>query len=165
MQLQQPKNLNSSCLEVMNFLNEVTLWYPSAISFAPGRPAEQLLDVRQGLDKFSSYAAHAAKNSNQPPSMAFNQLGQYQKTNGIINDLVCQFLERDEGIHTTAGAIMITDGCQEAMTILLAGLFNPGDDVLIVMDPAYTGITGIASVLGTELYSLFSEEGDIDLEV
>jgi (S)-3,5-dihydroxyphenylglycine transaminase len=164
MLIQQPEKLNAACLDVMNFLNEVTLWYPSAISFAPGRPAEQFFDVRHGLDKLSSYVAYVAKNSGQSPATAFNQLGQYQKTNGIINDLVCRFLERDEGIHTTAGAIMITDGCQEAMTILLAGLFNPAKDVLLVIDPTYTGITGIASVLGTALFSVPSEKDDIDLD-
>lgn len=164
MLIQQPEKLNATCLDVMNFLNEVTLWYPSAISFAPGRPAEQFFDVRQRLDQLSSYVAYLAKNSGQSPAVVFNQLGQYQKTNGIINDLVCRFLARDEGIHTTPEAIMITDGCQEAMTILLAGLFHPGKDVLVVIDPTYTGITGIASVLGTELCSVPSQKDEIDLD-
>lgn len=163
MRLHQPPLLSATCLDVMNFLNEVTLWYPSAISFAPGRPAEQLFNVERELAALSRYAAHVAHLSQRSQSTAFNQLGQYQKTNGIINDLLCRFLLRDEGISTTPEAIMLTDGCQEGMTILLAGLFNPAKDVLLVTDPTYIGITGIATILGIEIYPVPSTEDSIDL--
>ncbi|MEO7019896.1 MAG: PLP-dependent aminotransferase family protein [Ktedonobacteraceae bacterium] len=163
MQIQQPEKLKAPCLDVMNFLNEVTLWYPSAISFAPGRPAEHLFDVENELATLARYVEHTALTSNQHKSKIFNQLGQYQKTNGIINDLLCRFLERDEAIYTTPEAIMLTDGCQEGMTILLAGLFNPLTDVLFVTDPTYIGITGIAAILGIEIYPVPSTREGIDL--
>ena len=164
MQLLQVETLKAPCLDVMNFLNEVTLWYPEAISLAAGRPAEHLFDVSSGLEKLSRYAAHIAEKSGHTQADVLNQLGQYQKTNGIINDLICRFLENDEGINTTPEAVMITDGCQEGMTILLAGLFDPNRDVLLVTDPAYTGIAGIASVLGVPLYPVPSKENKVDLE-
>ena len=163
MQMQQPAKLKAPSLDVMNFLNEVTTWYPSAISFAPGRPAEQFFNVQSELDALARYAAHLAEVSHRPQSTIFNQLGQYQKTNGIINDLLCRFLERDEDISTTPRAIMVTDGCQEGMTILLAGLFDPVQDVLLAMDPTYTGITGIAAVLGVEIYPIPNSWTGIDL--
>lgn len=164
MQLLQPEALKDPALDVMNFLNEVTLWYPSAISFAPGRPAEQFFHVREALDHLSHYATYIAEASHLTTAVMLNQLGQYQKTNGIINELVCRFLQRDEDIHTSPKAIMLTDGCQEGMTILLAGLFSRERDVLLVTDPTYIGITGIASVLGIELYPIPAECNIIDLD-
>lgn len=151
MQLQRPATLDAACLNVMNFLNEVTLWYPSAISFAPGRPAEHYFDVSHQIERLSRFAAYTAKTSGQSSTTAFNRLGQYQKTNGIINDIICRFLEQDEHIRVAPEAVMMTDGCQEAMTILLAGLFDPAKDVLFVIDPTYIGITGIATILGIEI--------------
>lgn len=166
MRLEPLKTLQAPCLDVMNFLNEVTLWYPEAISFAPGRPAEHLFDVQGALAELERYVASRVSGTSLSPeqkTMLFNQLGQYQKTNGVINELVCRFLAQDEGIHTTPESIMLTDGCQEAMTILLAGLFERERDVLLVLDPTYTGITGIASVLGIEMHSVPSDQETIDL--
>lgn len=163
MQLLQVETLKAPCLDVMNFLNEVTLWYPEAISFAPGRPMERFFDVSSGLEKLSRYATYVVETSHCAQADVFNQLGQYQKTNGIINELICRFLQTDEGIYTTPEAVMITDGCQEGMTILLAGLFNPARDVLLVTDPVYIGIAGIASVLGITLCPVPVREDNVDL--
>lgn len=160
--------LQDPCLDVMNFLNEVTLWYPEAISFAPGRPAEHLFDVQGALADLERYVASPGGNeplSREQETVLFNQLGQYQKTNGIINELLCRFLAQDEGIDTTPPTIMVTDGCQEAITILLIGLFEREHDVLLVIDPTYTGITGIASVLGIEMCAVPGTRRGIDLNV
>jgi len=165
LRLQLPETLQAPCLDVMNFLNEITLQYPSAISFAPGRPTERFFDVRGALDALAHYTQHLAAQTQQDGEAVLNQLGQYQKTNGVINDLVCQLLERDEQIHTSAGAIVMTDGCQEGMMLLLTGLFQAGRDVLVVIDPTYTGITGIASVLGIEMHAVPSELDHIDLDI
>lgn len=167
MRLGPLKTLQAPCLDVMNFLNEVTLWYPAAISFAPGRPAEHLFDVQGALARLESYVASLVADRPLPPERKtelFNQLGQYQKTNGVINELICRFLAQDEGIHTTPQAVMLTDGCQEAMTIVLAGLFEREHDVLLVLDPTYTGITGIASVLGVEMHAIPNAQENIDLD-
>ncbi len=164
MKLPPPETLQAPSLDVMNFLNEVTLWYPSAISFAPGRPAARFFDVPGALNHLSNYARYQAEQTQQSLDVVLNQLGQYQKTNGIINDLICRFLAEDEDIHTTPEAIMITDGCQEGMTVLLAGLFKRGRDVLVVIDPTYTGITGISAALDVELYPVPSKGDNIDLD-
>lgn len=138
-------------LEVMNFLNEVVLRYPHAVSFAPGRPAERHFDVERSLAETPAFVAHRAAATGWPPLAVWNDLGQYNKTNGIINDLVARQLELDEGIRVRPESIMITQGCQEAMTVLLLGLFDPARDVLLVSDPTYIGITGLADILGIEM--------------
>lgn len=165
MQIQQPEVLQAPCLDVMNFLNEVTLWYPAAISFAPGRPFERFFDVRGVMDHLSTYVAYQAEQTQQSSDLVLNQLGQYQKTNGTINDLVCRFLAQDEHIHTQPETLMITDGCQEGMLILLSGLFNRERDVLVVIDPTYAGITGIAAALAIEVFAVPCENDEIELDV
>jgi len=164
MRLAQPASLQAPALDIMNFLNEVTLWYPSAISFAPGRPTEQFFEVEKALNHLSDYAAYLAEQRRESLPTVLNQLGQYQRTNGIINDLIGRFLAQDEGIQVSSEAIMLTDGCQEGMTILLAGLFERGTDVLLVIDPTYTGITGIAAALNIEVYPVPSREDTLDFE-
>ncbi len=134
-------------LEVMNFLNEVVLRYPQAVSFAPGRPAEQHFDVEGSLARVPRYVEHRAAETGWPPPAVWNDLGQYNKTNGIINGLIARQLEMDEGVRVDPAAIVVTHGCQEGMALLLLGLFEPGD-VLLASDPTYIGITGLASIMG-----------------
>jgi (S)-3,5-dihydroxyphenylglycine transaminase len=137
-----------SLLEVMNFLNEVVQRYPEAISFAPGRPAERYFDVAGSLAKVARFLEHRAVGSGLAAHAVYDELGQYGPTNGIINDLVARQIALDHGIHVEAGTIVMTCGCQEGMAILLGGLFEPASDVLLVSDPTYIGITGLARVLG-----------------
>ena len=134
-------------LEVMNFLNEVVLRYPQAVSFAPGRPAERHFDVEGSLRQVPRYVEHRTAETGWPSAAVWNDLGQYNKTNGIINGLVARQLELDEGIRADPASIVVTVGCQEGMVLLLLALFEPGD-VLLVSDPTYIGITGLATFLG-----------------
>jgi len=138
-------------LEVMNFLNEVVLRYPRAISFAPGRPAERHFDVERSLGLAPLFVEHRTAATGWSPRAVWNDLGQYNKTNGIINDLIARQLALDEGIEARPESIVVTHGCQEGMTILLMALFDPAVDVLLVSDPTYIGITGLAVILGIEL--------------
>jgi len=143
-------------LEVMNFLNEVVLRYPQAISFAPGRPTERHFDVERSLQQTPAFVAYRAAAKGWSPRAVWNDLGQYNKTNGIINELVAKEIEADEGIRAAPESIMVTHGCQEAMTVLLLGLFEPARDVLLVSDPTYIGITGLARILGIPLHPVAS---------
>ena len=52
--------LGDESLDVMNFLNEVVLRYPQAVSFAPGRPAEEHFDVEGSLAKVALWVDHHA---------------------------------------------------------------------------------------------------------
>jgi (S)-3,5-dihydroxyphenylglycine transaminase len=148
-------------LEVMNFLNEVVLRYPEAISFAPGRPAEIHFDVEASLPQVARYVEHRAA-AGRPAAAVYADLGQYNRTNGIINDLIAQQLATDEGIHAAPASLIVTSGCQEGMAILLAGLFDTARDVLLVSDPTYIGITGLARILGISLLAVPSGPEGLD---
>src|SRR5436309_9223134 len=148
-------------LEVMNFLNEVVLRYPTAISFAPGRPAERHFDVEGSLALAPRFVAHRAAATGWPPSAVWNDLGQYNKTNGLINDLIAGQLARDEGIHARPESIVVTHGCQEGMVLLLLGLFEPSRDTLLVSDPTYIGITGLADIVGIPMQPVPTGEGGL----
>ncbi len=163
MQIDLKSCFGDPLLEVMNFLNEVVLRYPQAISFAPGRPSERHFDVERSLAQTPSFVAYRAAAKGWSPRAVWNDLGQYNKTNGIINELVARELEADEGIRAAPESIMVTQGCQEAMTVLLLGLFDPARDVLLVSDPTYIGITGLARILGIEVVPIAT--GDEGLEV
>ncbi|MEM9292826.1 MAG: PLP-dependent aminotransferase family protein [Acidobacteriota bacterium] len=139
--------LADPALGVMNFLNEVVQRYPEAISFAPGRPEESLFEVPEVVAALDRYVRHRAAQRGVEADGIYRQLGQYGATAGIIQDLVAQHLKQDEGIAVAPEAVMITVGAQEAMAVLLAGLFEEGD-VLLASDPTYIGITGFAAVLG-----------------
>jgi (S)-3,5-dihydroxyphenylglycine transaminase len=151
-------------LEVMNFLNEVVQRYPEAISFAPGRPSERYFDVAGSLAQVARFVEHRAAGSGLPAQAIYDRLGQYGPTNGIINDLVARQIALDHGIHAEPDTIVITCGCQEGMAILLGGLFEPDGDVLLVSDPTYNGITGLARLLGIPTVPVPSGPHGLDAE-
>jgi (S)-3,5-dihydroxyphenylglycine transaminase len=148
--------LGDESLDVMNFLNEVVLRYPQAVSFAPGRPAEEHFDVEGSLGKIALWVDHHARESGRAPGAVWADLGQYGKTNGIIKDLIARQLASDEGIAADPAAIVVTSGAQEGMAILLMGLFEGDRDVLLASDPTYIGITGLARILGVPLHPVAS---------
>ncbi|MCP6761195.1 MAG: PLP-dependent aminotransferase family protein [Fischerella sp. CENA71] len=147
-------------LNVMNFLNEVVLEFPKAISFAPGRPLESLFNVEESLGAIQSFVDYQIKVNNLSRAMVFGDLGQYNRTNGIINEFITRQLANDENIQIQPKAVIITSGCQEAMATLLMGLFDPAKDVLLASDPTYIGITGLAKLLGISVIPIsVTEEG------
>lgn len=135
-------------LDVMNFLNEVVHRYPEAVSFAPGRPSERFFDVEGSLGLSALWVESRTASSGASTRAVWNDLGQYNKTNGIINDLVARQLAADEGIAAAPESILVTTGCQEGMLILLLGLIDAAGDALLVSDPTYIGIPGLARILG-----------------
>jgi (S)-3,5-dihydroxyphenylglycine transaminase len=149
-------------LDVMNFLNEVVLRYPGAVSFAPGRPAERHFDVERSLGAASRWVEWRSLAAGTPPRAVWNDLGQYNKTNGIINDLIARQLANDEGIAAQPESIVVTTGCQEAMAILLLGLIDPAVDALLVSDPAYIGIPGLARIMGLTMIPIPTGERGLD---
>lgn len=141
-------NLHDASLDVMNFLNEIAEAYPRAISFAPGRPLESLFHVEDHLAHLTEAVSDTAAQQGTRPEAVWQALGQYARTNGTIADVIAEQLRIDEKIDVVPEAIMVTVGAQEAMAVLLAGLFDPAKDVLLVSDPAYVGISGLARLLG-----------------
>jgi (S)-3,5-dihydroxyphenylglycine transaminase len=154
--------LSDPLLDVMNFLNEVVLRYPRAVSFAPGRPAERHFDVEESLAAAAPWVEAKARAAGVPARAVWDNLGQYNKTNGIINEAIARQLAADEGIAAAPGSIVVTTGCQEGMAILLLALIDPATDALLVSDPAYIGIPGLARIMGLTVIPIATGEQGLD---
>ena len=134
--------LHNPYLESMNFLNEASLLYPDAISFGSGRPKEDFFHLNEVVAGVSRFAEITGK--------GINYFGQYNMTKGIINDCIAKLVKKDENIDILPDDIIVTDGAQEAMIILIETLFDSGD-VLIVSDPSYVGFIGFAKIAGIDI--------------
>lgn len=150
-------------VEVMNFLNEVALRYPQAISFAPGRPLESFFDVRDSLRYLDDFVAHETLTQGIDTDRCYARLGQYGRTNGVIGPAIARLLHNDEAMIVQPEDIVVTVGSQEAMCLCLAVLCGRPQDVALVVDPAYIGFSGAARVLGIPLAPVPSNETGIDL--
>jgi (S)-3,5-dihydroxyphenylglycine transaminase len=138
---------------VIKFLNEVADDYPSAISLATGRPTDRFSE-RLGpaaiLGALSLYQqSYSKKHAN-----AQARLLQYGPTHGIINDLIAENLRVDETIPATSDRVLITSGCQEALTLCISCLCPAPDDVLLVCNPTYAGAVGAARASGVTVHSV-----------
>ncbi|WP_338845997.1 PLP-dependent aminotransferase family protein [Massilia sp. W12] len=146
-------------VEVMNFLNEVAHRYPNAISFAPGRPQERFFDVPSALELITEFAQ--ARPGVRGADLA--DLGQYGRTNGVIGELIADLLRQDEGLSADAQELVVTVGAQEAMCLCLLTLCGRADDVALVVEPAYIGMSGAAQVLGIATCCVPSDDDGVDL--
>nr|WP_097232876.1 PLP-dependent aminotransferase family protein [Streptomyces zhaozhouensis] len=130
----------------MTFLNEITLRYPDAISFAPGRPHEGDFAVSDVAGLIDAYVGHLRR-SGRSEEQIRTALFQYGETAGQIRELVADMLRADEEIDISPDALVVTVGCQEAVLLVLRALFSGPDDVLLVDSPCYVGVTGAARLL------------------
>lgn len=156
--------LTDPILDVMNFLNEVALRFPEAISFAPGRPNEKFYDTRQITSYLDAYVRYLAQERGLSEAQIRTNLFQYGRTNGHIHGLLARMLEKDEGIQVAPESIVVTVGCQEGMFISLRALFSKPTDVLLVGMPCYIGITGAARLLNIEVVPVAEREDGLDLQ-
>ncbi|MET0264835.1 MAG: PLP-dependent aminotransferase family protein [Duganella sp.] len=143
--------ISDPALDAISFLNEVMDRYPHAISFAPGAPYAGLfddIDPGRYIDRYTDYLASV---KGRTPAQIRKQLYQYGASKGIINELIADALQRDDGISATAEALVITVGCQEALLLVLRALYAGSDDLLAVVNPSFAGIAGAASVLGVPM--------------
>jgi len=150
-------------MERMNFLNEVSILNPNAISFGSGRPDKAFFDVKEIIANFHSYA-HLHVSGEEELEEFYNDLGQYNKTNGIINDAIAKLLSNDENIEADPGDIIITVGGQEGMAIVINGIFESDNDVLMISDPSYIGFVGYAKIYGTPIVPIDRDESSVCLD-
>ena len=143
-------SVSDPVLDTMNFLNEITLRYPDAISFAPGRPYHETFDLEQIFTDLRRYLEHLAGQGRSPRQIR-DAMYQYGPTAGQIRDLVATSLRDDEQIDVPPEAIVVTVGSQEAMLVTLRALIRDRADSLIVSSPCYVGITGAARLLDVTL--------------
>lgn len=139
----------------INFLNEVASEYPSAVSFAAGKPAEKFFEkldpegMTNSLMRYESYAAGERSSDHLRAKLL-----QYGRTAGIINELVAQQLSADEGIKTSPDRVIVTCGCQEALSLCFPALCPDRADVILVCNPTYIGATCAAQSNGVSIYPL-----------
>jgi (S)-3,5-dihydroxyphenylglycine transaminase len=151
-------------LRSMNFLNEIADRYPEAISFAPGRPYEEFLDVEAIPRYLRRFTDHAAQVKGMGPAEVRRRLFQYGRTKGIIHDLIARNLSVDEGIDVDPESVVVTVGCQEAMLIVLCALRADARDVVLAVEPTYVGISGAAALLGMPVVPVRDRADGIDLD-
>jgi (S)-3,5-dihydroxyphenylglycine transaminase len=150
-------------LERMNFLNEISIINSNAISFGSGRPDQDYFRVKEVLSGFQTFA-DLMNTGHMDTDAFYNSLGQYNKTKGIINHAISKLLANDEKIVADPEDIIMTDGAQEGMAIVINSLFETPDDVLLVSDPSYIGFVGYAKIYGVPMAAVTRDENSIDLD-
>jgi (S)-3,5-dihydroxyphenylglycine transaminase len=157
-------SLTDPALESMNFLNEVALRYPEALSFASGRPLEEFFDVallHEYIDRFCSYLRDEC---GYDQAQVNRTLFQYGRTKGIVHEIVARQLAADEGINADPEAIVVTVGFQEAMFIVARALRTCDRDVLLAVSPAYVGLTGAARLADLPVWPVRGGPDGIDVD-
>ncbi len=144
-------------MDTMNFLNEITVRYPAAISFAPGRPYDGFFDTEQIFTYIRCYLEHLAANGNSAAQIR-DAMFQYGPTAGRIRQLIAASLRQDENIDVPPESIVVTVGCQEAMVLALRAIVSGREDVVLVSSPCYVGITGAARLLDIALTAVEERE-------
>ncbi|MFI6893886.1 PLP-dependent aminotransferase family protein [Streptomyces sp. NPDC050256] len=147
-------SLGDPGLTVMTFLNEATVRFPDALSFASGRPHERFFDVGLLHTYLNRYLDYLRRERGWGEGAITRELLQYGPTSGIIRELIAAMLWTDEQISVPAQSVVVTTGCQEALVITLRALISGPDDVLLVSSPGYAGITGAALLLGVAVEEL-----------
>ncbi|MGG1948157.1 PLP-dependent aminotransferase family protein [Trinickia sp. NRRL B-1857] len=135
----------------MNFLNEAANRYPTAISFASGRPAESFFSLERWLSAVPLFIDHMARENGFSVALAEKRLAQYGPTAGIIEALIAEQLRIDERIECEPERIIVTAGCQEALSLLIPALCRAPGDVILARNPTYIGATGVADFAGIEI--------------
>jgi (S)-3,5-dihydroxyphenylglycine transaminase len=139
-------SVSDPVLDTMNFLNEVTLRYPDAISFAPGRPYDGFFDSEEIFSHIRRYLDHLMDQGSSPEQIR-TAIYQYGLTAGQIREIIADSLRVDENVDVPAESIVVTVGAQEAMLLVLRALITGPDDVLLASSPCYVGIIGAARLL------------------
>ncbi len=152
--METPAPTKASRLSVMNFLNEVGADYPQAISFASGRPAAGFFRLDDWLAAIPRYTEHFSRQQGLTLPGASALLAQYGRTAGMINELVAEQLARDESLPCAPDQVLITAGCQEALSLCISALCREPGDVVLARNPTYIGVTGVADLAGIELVPL-----------
>ena len=157
-------SLTEPALESMNFLNEVAMRYPEAVSFASGRPLEDFFDVALLHTYIDTYCRYLKDELGYDEAAVNRTLFQYGRTKGIVHELVSRQLAADEGITADPEAIVVTVGCQEAMFITARALRANERDILLAVSPTYVGLTGAARLADMPVWPVRSGPLGIDLD-
>ncbi|MFF1838047.1 PLP-dependent aminotransferase family protein [Streptomyces sp. NPDC058231] len=156
-------SLSSPVSESMNFLNEVAIRFPDAISFAAGRPFEGFFDLDLVHSYIETYRAYATERLGGDETAVRRQILQYGRTKGIIPELVAENLRVDEGFTVDPDDVVVTVGCQEALYLTLRALRRDDRDVLLAVVPSYVGVHGAAQLADMRVLPVRDSVDGIDL--
>jgi len=150
---------------VIGFLNDIQYRFPNAVSFVAGQPDESFFNVRDCIAKADVYFDYACKMQKQSKEYVIGKVGQYSKTKGIINEIVAEYLLKDENISISPDHILMTVGAQEAFAIIVATICNRDKgDVILVEDPSYIGLSSFAKVFDYSLCGVAIDDEGVDLK-
>ncbi len=150
---------------VIGFLNDIQFRFPNSISFAAGQPDQRFFNIESHMDKFHTYIDYLEKkDSHKSRRELIDGLGQYNKTKGIINEVIAEYLKKDEGIKVKPEDILVTLGAQEAFAVIVSTLCNRGQDVVLLENPSYIGVSSFAKVFGYDTRAVSTDQNGIDLD-
>ncbi|MEU5002611.1 PLP-dependent aminotransferase family protein [Streptomyces sp. NPDC021622] len=156
-------SLDSPVSESMNFLNEIALRFPDAISLAAGRPYEGFFDVDAVYRYVETFRAHLMADTGDE-TLVNRTLLQYGRTKGIIHELIAEHLRVDEDITADPESIVVTVGCQEALYLTLRALRRDDRDAVLAVVPSYVGVHGAAQLADMPLLPVKDAAEGIDLD-
>lgn len=159
------RTLSSGFKNVIGFLNDVQFRFPDTISFVAGQPDEQFFDVENNIRQIEDFVLKSAFESGNSRSEVFNKIGQYGRTKGIINNIIANHLRIDESINVEGKDILITAGAQEAFAIIVAALVNRDNDMILIEDPSYIGLSSFAKIFGYPIEAVQITEEGIHLQL
>ncbi|GIG52458.1 hypothetical protein Dsi01nite_104990 [Dactylosporangium siamense] len=143
-------SLSDPLMDTMNFLNEIAMRHPDAISFAPGRPYDRFFATEDIIGYIRRYLDHLS-GLGQTAEQIRSAMYQYGPTAGQIREIIADSLRADEGIDVPAASIVVTVGAQEGMLLAVRALMAGPRDVLLVSSPCYVGISGAARLLDADV--------------
>ena len=73
-----------------------------------GRPDENYFEIKDLAEHFNIYVDYRVRTTNLERVQILNSLGQYNRTKGIVNDLLLVYLQKDEKINVGPEDILVT---------------------------------------------------------
>ncbi|MFN0217076.1 MAG: PLP-dependent aminotransferase family protein [Saprospiraceae bacterium] len=138
--------------------------FPQAISLASGRPDAGFFDLQNSLGKLEVFVRQQMAASQQSRDFILEELGQYNKAQGIIAGHLSRLFAKDEGIVADPADIIVTVGAQEAMLLVLHTLCHPDYHTIAVENPTYPGFSLYPKIAGFDLAPVHFRNGNLDLE-
>ncbi|HVU95551.1 MAG TPA: aminotransferase class I/II-fold pyridoxal phosphate-dependent enzyme [Puia sp.] len=150
---------------VIGFLNDIQYKFPDAVSFVAGQPDEEFFDIENQISKFDLFVNHEVRLTGKAKKQVVNKIGQYNRTKGIVNDILAEYLRNDENINVRGEHILMTVGAQEAFAVIVSAICDREKDVILVEDPSYIGLSSFTKVFDYAVSGVPIDEEGIDLRI
>lgn len=159
------KHLREEFNNVIGFLNDIHHKFPDSISFAAGQPDESFFNIERHISKFDTYVQYMMEKTGHTRGKVVNGIGQYNKTKGIINDIVAKYLYNDENINVKGDHILMTVGAQEAFAVIVSTICDKEKDVILMENPSYIGVNSFSRLFDYNIQGIRVDEEGIDIQM